>query len=250
MARTFVFASTQYLSNSNTGSLIGNGGDTSVSIWAYPTATDGNFYMATSLRTSGGGTVYYYISNHNATWLLAMNNGGTGSLNFGPASVTTNAWTHLGFAFNASTSVGYKNGVQADSRTPSANPSISTPIFYIGYDGTAATWAGRLADCATWNVLLTASEFAALANGARPGQIRPKSLTGWWPVDGLESPEPDLSGNANNASLTNAPTIGFGPLMGLFTPRWPMVTPSVTLQGPGWPTPIQVQIQMALSIVH
>jgi hypothetical protein len=28
------------------------------------------------------------------------------------------------------------------------------------------------------------------------------NLKGWWPLDGYQSPEPDLSGNGNNGTLT------------------------------------------------
>jgi hypothetical protein len=86
-----------------------------------------------------------------------------------------------------------------------------------------------LADVAIWNVDLTAFEISALAKGARPNIIRPASLVAWWPLDGLQSPEPDLSRNAKNGTLTGT-AAAFGPPYAPFTPRWPqIILPPVSL---------------------
>jgi hypothetical protein len=85
---------------------------------------------------------------------------------------------------------------------------------------------GQLADFAIWSVLLTAAEASALAKGARPNTIRSASLVNWWPLGGIQSPEPDLSGNKNNGTLTGtAPA--FGPPIAPFTPRWPQTLAAV-----------------------
>jgi hypothetical protein len=93
----------------------------------------------------------------------------------------------------------------------------------FGYDvGTAGrNFPGSLADGAQWNTNLSAAEITALSKGARPYTIRPANLLGWWPLDGLQSPEEELSGAKNNGTLTGT-TAAFGPPYMQFTPRWPM----------------------------
>jgi hypothetical protein len=85
---------------------------------------------------------------------------------------------------------------------------------------------GYMADMAVWSTVLSGTELAALANGARPSTIRPTLLLGWWPMGGYQSPEPDLSGKANNGTLTGT-TPAFGPPIMQFTPRWPQFNPSL-----------------------
>jgi hypothetical protein len=41
-----------------------------------------------------------------------------------------------------------------------------------------------------------------LAAGYRPVDVNSANLQGWWPLSGYSSPEPDISGNANNGTLT------------------------------------------------
>ena len=89
-------------------------------------------------------------------------------------------------------------------------------------------WDGLIADVAVWSVILTAGEAAALRAGARPYNIRQAALTGYWPLDGLSSPEPDLSGFSNNGTLNSAPTLAAGPPIALFTPRAPqLISPPI-----------------------
>ena len=88
-------------------------------------------------------------------------------------------------------------------------------------------WDGWIEDIAVWNVLLTASEFSALAKGARPGTVRAKSLLAWWPLNGRESPEPDFSGSKFNGTLTGT-SFAPGPPINLITPRRPIFLPSST----------------------
>lgn len=87
---------------------------------------------------------------------------------------------------------------------------------------------GALADVALWNVKLTAGEAIALSKGVRPCFIRPTALQGYWPLDGIQSLEPDLSGNARNGTLSGT-AYANGPPMMMFTPRWPRNYDPVTV---------------------
>ena len=65
-----------------------------------------------------------------------------------------------------------------------------------------ASLSGSIAEEAGWSVALTDAEIAAWAKGTLACKIRPASLVGYWPLFGLESPEPDYSGLGNNGVLT------------------------------------------------
>lgn len=121
---------------------------------------------------------------------------------------------------------GASQTVIADINSATAHNMGNYTLYSMSRAGTTLFGAGSMADLAIWGVLLTAGEALALARGIRPGAIRPSSLTVWQPMDGLTSPEPDLSGNAKNGTLTGT-AYAPGPPTTLFTPRWPMFTPSV-----------------------
>ena len=70
-----------------------------------------------------------------------------------------------------------------------------------------------------WSVALNTNEAAALAKGERPHKIRPANFLGYWPLDGIASPEPDFSGLAHNLTLTGSPAAANGPPIDLFTPK-------------------------------
>jgi hypothetical protein len=142
----------------------------------------------------------------------------------GTAVATSGVWYHACCTYDSTNGLKtYLNGVS--DGTAAANGALQTGSnpFMIGYDSNfspARDFNGSLADAAHWSAALSTSEVVALAAGARPSTIRPLSLLGWWPLGGVQSPEPDLSGNKNNGTLTGtAPA--FGPPIMQFTPRWP-----------------------------
>jgi hypothetical protein len=106
---------------------------------------------------------------------------------------------------------------------------LNTITPYIGSRNNANSFFnGNYADICQWTVVLTAAEVLALSKGARPYTIRSKSINAYWPIDGFASPEPDLSGNVNNGTLTGTAQV-FGPPFAAFTPRWPMFPPVTPL---------------------
>lgn len=140
------------------------------------------------------------------------------------ATFAANTW-YRGVATYAS---GGGWAIYATGASPSSGTMVealtNTPLQIGNQTNFSESWSGALADVAVWNVVLSAAEAASLVQGARPFTIRPKSLIGYWPVDGLQSPEPDLSGNANNGTLTGT-ALAPGPPFALFTPRWPQLAP-------------------------
>jgi hypothetical protein len=128
----------------------------------------------------------------------------------------------------------YRSGTVGSTLNTSSSPVITpTGNTQIGTVQAALKWNGLLADAAIWtNTVLTQLEINALAAGIRPARIRPKSLVYWVPVEGLASPEPDISGFANNGIVTGTPARALGPPFAPITPRWPQTLPVVAAPPP------------------
>jgi Concanavalin A-like lectin/glucanases superfamily len=158
-------------------------------------------------------------------------------------ALVANTWYHIGVTCDGTTTLNiYLNGSLDSTTTVGAGSfGITGPANSNSAIGNDIVNAGRflngtIADVAFWDgVYLTATEILALSKGARPYTIRPQNLRAWWPLDGLQSPEPDLSGNASNGTLTGTSS-AFGPplmRMSLRTPQIfvPAVVTAVTLGG-------------------
>lgn len=228
MARSFNGTS-DFIDCSNSSTL--NPTTLTISAWVYPTNLSGNNdggfnecwvccrddnalgrSYTFGVRGPFGGNQYPELQI-NGTNLFNLSTGGN--------PVTTNAWWHLLVNGSNGGWTAYTNGAQAGTASNALTPANTTGKTTIGkrtYSGFEGWWPGRLADVAIWNVILTAGEAAGLATGARPYTVRPASLLGYWPLDGLASPEPDFSRNALNGSLTGT-SAAAGPPATLFTPR-------------------------------
>lgn len=99
----------------------------------------------------------------------------------------------------------FTNGSSVATATSNRTIQNTANSLFIGQrsDNNAITaFDGRLAEVGIWDVALSDAEIAALATGVSPLLIRPANLKGYWPVYGSGSPEADLSGNGNNATIT------------------------------------------------
>jgi hypothetical protein len=172
--------------------------------------------------------------------------GGVGSINIDPGTgaVSTGAWHHVALTYDSTNGLkGYLDGV-ADG-TAAANGALNSTFvseqLQIGNDTAVAGrfFGGQLADAAIWNVSLSALEIAALAKGARPPVIREPSLIAYYPIDGLQSPEEDLSGFKNNGTVTGT-TPAAGPPYAMLSPRWPQFPAVVAAPtfNPAWAKPL------------
>lgn len=136
---------------------------------------------------------------------------------------TSGTWTNIALTWNNLTPIQTAYVKAVSKGTNSSCPNIySYNSLEIGNAQFASlnSPVGTMADFALWSVILTAAELTALNQGARPGQIRPAGLQIWYPLDGLQSPEPDFSGNAHNGTL-NGTSLASGPPVMMLTPRWP-----------------------------
>lgn len=121
----------------------------------------------------------------------------------------------------------YLNGVQKGSNVTTSFVATVTTQCTVGNSGLVLLGGinGAIADFDMWTVVLSAGEISALSNGVRPNAVRGGPTRLWLPLDGQQSPEPDLSGNANNGMLTGT-ALAPGPPINLFTPRWPQTLAS------------------------
>lgn len=152
-----------------------------------------------------------------------FSDGGLGSQNItisGAQIPVTGQWNHIVFTYNGGLSWAYYlNGASTltGSFSGSGINNINTAVTFGARTlQTTGTIDGRLAECGIWNVALVANEAAALAKGKLPKEVRPLSLKGYNPLWGIQSPEPDLSGNQNNGTLTGT-AFATGPPTTLFT---------------------------------
>jgi hypothetical protein len=183
-----------------------------------------------------GSSVQIYFWNTNATndapslQRFSDNNFYAGFTNAGNTRVvvadtglySANVWAHFALTWTSSLQTFYINGVSRGTQAFTFS-SPGAQQFCIGNINTSTggdELHGNVADFAYWSTNLSAAELTALANGARPYRIRTGSLGLWLPLDGRQSPEPDLSGKALNGTVSGA-TLAFGPPFMPFTPRWP-----------------------------
>ena len=204
-----------------------------VAVWAYAaTVTSGNLMSVFEKGYDGAFEQWFLRFNDGPPLTLQFGGFGSGQATLTSSTVTTGTWYHVAGTY-VPTSGGngnwalYVNGISVATATNTQGPEHSAEPPAIGaaiFSGAPQRFLnGRAADAAGWNVVLSAGEIAALANGARPNTIRPTALQGWWPLDGLQSPEPDLSGKATNGTVTGTALAPGGPPVMQFTPRWPQV---------------------------
>jgi hypothetical protein len=160
-----------------------------------------------------------YVGSSNL--IAALVNGG---ITNSSQVATAGTWYHAALVGTINVSIAwliYINGV-LNTTTAATNNATDGAGVKIGGDNFSQPFPGQLADTAFWKVQLTALEIAGLAQGMRPSTVRPASLIAYYPIDGLQSPEPDLGGGAFNLTVTGT-TAAFGPPLAPFTPRWPQM---------------------------
>jgi len=117
-------------------------------------------------------------------------------------------WQHFCAVFTSNTSrILYMDGVAGTESTTTADV-IGSNSNRLSIGEYATTWNremnGHVADCAIWNVALTASEVAILAKGYTAIQVRPESLVSYYPLvsDFLDVMGENLLSFGTDASAT------------------------------------------------
>jgi hypothetical protein len=124
---------------------------------------------------------------------------------------STTAFAHYALVNNAGSQTLYYNG--ASIGTASLTPvAPSSGNLSIGVGTTTNFFNGQVADVAVWTSALNLTQIGQLAVGYRPVDVA--APAGWWPLSGYSSPEPDISGNANNGTLTGTSQAPMPPSLG------------------------------------
>jgi hypothetical protein len=198
----------------------------SVSVWVLFSAFQNFSGVFGQTRFAIGGWGIGTWTSPNNTLAVMFNNQLQLPISGAPA-MSTGTWYHAVSTYDQTAWKTYLNGTLLSNINEVANP-WSPLVTNTGKNiGNLAGWgimAGSVAECTVWSdITLTQLEVTALANGARPSMIRPKSLRFWYPLDGLQSPEPEISGagfSTTGMTLTGT-NPAFGPPIMQFTPRWP-----------------------------
>jgi hypothetical protein len=203
MARTFAAASSQATYYDN-GSDIGSYPST-VAAWFYPSSPATNADILTIVNASS-----------DSIWIGL-------ALSPAAASYTNNAWNHAAVVLTSSTSrTVYLNGGNSATDTTAQNWPSGAQRFAIGAllrISQTQFFEGRIGEVSWWNVALSTDEIAALAAGAHPLSVRRASIINYWPLYGVSSPEPDISGALQTQTLYNGPTQGDHARVMLWPPR-------------------------------
>lgn len=160
------------------------------------------------LRVTSAGVVQFFT---NTTAVVSVSSA---------ATVGTGAWHMVTATYDGSTMRIYIDAV-LDSNTSSQSGSISNGtssslIMGADYDHNSDTLNGSEAEASVWSKALTGAEITAMYNSGVNAQIPSRtenaSLVGYWPIWGVLSPEPDISGNANNATVTGTSKSAHAPM--------------------------------------
>jgi hypothetical protein len=166
----------------------------------------------------------------------------------------TGNWYHYVWASDGTTAQQYANGVADGSPATGWGATVHTATRLatgLAPDNVhyGLNPGGSIADVAVWTVRLTAAEIQALYYGIRPGAVRQRSLLVWWPLGTTQSPQPDLSGNGYNGTVSGTWQPVMGPQIAPITPRWPQgnILP-ITPAGAKMVTPQTVTIPYTMSV--
>lgn len=208
MARSFN-GSSDYI---DCGTGVSSPANLTVLCWVNTTASADSTYkgiVGRNQNAAGGYRLYAGASgNKFAFYADLVGHGTTGIDPFTMGSAISNGtWYCVGATVDSGSAgmTAYLNGSSAGTMPTSGGLASASSNFIIGQDEQVAGARflnGLVAEVAIWSVVLSTTDIARFANGERAYTINPAHLIGYWPLDGLSSPEPDISGNGNNGTLT------------------------------------------------
>lgn len=163
-------------------------------------------------KRNNAGTVLQYelrIDSTGKAYFLIGNGGNSYDDAVGATTLSTGAWQHMAgvkSGTGASAVKVYLNGSQDGADTSNLSIGNTTLHLTIGRmsDSTQFPFNGLLAELAIWDIDLSALEVAALAKGLCPLMFRRDHLKGYWPLFGIGTNEPDLSGNGAIGTLNGS----------------------------------------------
>ena len=138
---------------------------------------------------------------------------------FGTAIPTGGVWTHVGGAWNGSSTMRVmRNGVQDGTDSMTAQSTNQANDWHIGVRPSSTNWYnGRIAEVAMWDAYLSDAEWAALGKGCCPLLIRNGNLKGYWPLWGVADPEIELTSGIPGCQMSV-----FNPVLANHAPVGPL----------------------------
>lgn len=175
------------------------------SAWLYPTSTTALSY-AFAISASATNSCWILGVNASAKIIARSTSSGTTVDAVTSTTFSINTWCHACARFTSATSRdAYLNGAGKGSNTTSNTPgTVATTTIGLAHIQTsyAGAFNGRVAEVTVWNVSLSDAEIAALASGINSRCIQPSAISGYWPVFGLNDPEPDMTVWDQQMSMT------------------------------------------------
>jgi hypothetical protein len=191
----------------------------SISFWLRPNWNSGDGVAHFFIAGEGSGNFFQALkySDDNCYFGLWQGAAETRVVFADTGIFSAGAWVHILITWiNGGTTTGYING--AAKGTQGSTPTFTLDNGFLVGSRAGLTGAdAAMAEIGIWNVALTANEALALSRGARCREVRRAAITGWWPLDGIETNEPDFSGNGVSLIPSGSPTPANGPPMRLFT---------------------------------
>jgi hypothetical protein len=187
----------------------------SIAAWCY-TSTVSSLQCAVSIcgLADGSGVNNFDIGVAATGAARAYEGGSAGTSGTASASASfpTGSWgSILGVFTSSSARAVYSQGgnVGTNSTAVSAHTPTGVGIGVRRLSGTplqpfGAGGTGLIGEVAVWNAARSGLEAAALASGVPAYWVAPSSLVWYLPLWGIASPEPDLSGHANSATITGS----------------------------------------------
>jgi len=142
----------------------------------------------------------YLISLSGSGWLGAVQAGGQATCGGSPAPAVAPAKYHVCMTVQNPAYDLYVNGNRTASGVGNPMNDSGGGDCCFGSNPGGEPMNGRMSHVAFWkgaSAGLNAQEVLALSKGVSPYLFRRNQLVGYWPLWGLASPEPDLSGRRN-----------------------------------------------------
>lgn len=192
MARTFNGTSDQIAADA--AAQYSNAAAFSVSFWVKAAAAAQGHVVFSEGLSSLSQTFCYFQTNSAKLMAVGRYNN---TLYLSPSTTATvfdSTWHHAIYAQGASRDYQfYVDGVADASGTFSSVTAFTADRVGMGvlryFSGTFGFLAGTLAEVATFSRKLTAGEAQSLASGLLASHLGP---THYWPLWGIDSPEPDI----------------------------------------------------------
>lgn len=190
MARTFVAASSQWLIGTTPAT---NVLPITMSCWLKPTsfATAQSFF---GVDTAGAVPWLRLGAEANASCYCQHYDGTNQGDSIAAATLSLNTWAHLaGIFLTTSSRTSYLNGVVSPVNTVSV-AGVTATRAVVGQIINLVPANAVIAECAMWNIALSAADMLQLAAGVSPLHVRPDALIYFAPLYGLGTPEPEFVG--------------------------------------------------------